>query len=425
MNLYLFNDNDSAATYGIGAYINELSQALDGANIKVHIVHLHSKHSEFEVQTCPQNCNVENWYIPDVFNVNTISDSIQNFENYYLNIGCLLRLYIKDKTDLIFHFNYNNCHLLAKELKAAFECKTVATVHFVRGLLVLNGNYLRWQSLLKKPVYERSSFEQKLISTEYYESMLFKEVDKVIALSQYTRNYLCNDLQVNPERVTVIPNGLEDVLIENGELRMDNVWDSTKNVLREKWHLTQKEKTILFVGRLHQVKGLSFLIKAFRQVLENMPDCRLIIAGNGDFDTYMQEAKDICMKITFTGLLEKNELHELYQLADVGILPSLTEQCSYVVMEMMMHGLPIITSTASGLAEMTEDGISGLHVPLIETPEKIEVDSEALAEKLLHLLKNSSEAKRLGINARKRYEQIYSIDVFRKNMLDFYQSLFK
>jgi len=43
MNLYLFNANDSAATYGIGSYLKELTQAMDGAGIYIHIVHLHSR----------------------------------------------------------------------------------------------------------------------------------------------------------------------------------------------------------------------------------------------------------------------------------------------------------------------------------------------------------------------------------------------
>ena len=90
---------------------------------------------------------------------------------------------------------------------------------------------------------------------------------------------------------------------------------------------------------------------------------------------------------------------------------------------MMMHGLPMVTTSVSGLAEMTEDGISALHVPVVEHPEKMEIDVDLFAEKLLFLLDHPEEAKLLGANARKRYEKRYSGDVFRKNMLYFYDSL--
>ena len=148
-----------------------------------------------------------------------------------------------------------------------------------------------------------------------------------------------------------------------------------------------------------------------------------MIAGSGDYDIHIQAAKDICTKVNFTGLLEKKELCELYQISDIGVIPSLTEQCSYVAIEMMMHGLSMITAAAPGLAEMTEDGVSSLQVPLIEHWDKVETDTVVLAEKMLYLLQNPDERQLLGRNARKRYERLYSSELFRHNMLNVYQSL--
>ena len=70
---------------------------------------------------------------------------------------------------------------------------------------------------------------------------------------------------------------------------------------------------------------MSSLIKAFHLVLEAYPNSRLLIAGNGDYTRAFQEAKNIYTKITFTGLLKKEELFEIYQLADAGVVPSLFE----------------------------------------------------------------------------------------------------
>ena len=257
-------------------------------------------------------------------------------------------------------------------------------------------------------------YEQLLISTDDYENMLFREVDRVIALSQHMQKMLINEYNIVPDKISVIPNGLNDT---------HSIHVNNRVNLRTKWHLSDKEFIILFAGRLHPVKGLQFLIRAFRKVLETLPDCRLMIAGNGNYDIYIQESKDICTKITFTGLLEKKELYELYQIADVGVTPSLYEPFGYVAVEMMMHGLPIVATATSGLNEVVDD-TSGLKIPIIQHPDRVEIDTSLYAEKILYLLQHSEEAIKLGQNGRKRYEKMYTSEVFGRNMLDFYKSIF-
>jgi len=138
----------------------------------------------------------------------------------------------------------------------------------------------------------------------------------------------------------------------------------------------------------------------------------------------MKECEDIWSHIIWTGLISKEKLFNLYSIADIGIMPSFHEQCSYVAIEMMMHGIPLIASTSTGLKEMVEEEITGLHIPVIEYRDKMEINSSLLAEKILYLIQHPKERKRMGNNARKRYEQVYSLEVFRKNMLAFYKSLF-
>ena len=195
-----------------------------------------------------------------------------------------------------------------------------------------------------------------------------------------------------------------------------------KSALRQKWRIDKKELLILFAGRLHPVKGLTFLIRAFQKVLETLPDCRLMIAGSGNYDMYLREAKTVCTKIAFTGQLDKNELYELYQIADTGVIPSLFETFGYVAVEMMMHGLPVVSTATSGLNEAVDDAC-GLKVPIIAYPDRIEIDSDLLAEKILYQLQHPEEAKQMGQNGRKRYLEKYGSSVFKKNMTAFYGSL--
>ena len=411
MNLYLFNANDSAATFGIGTYIKELTNALKGIGIHIHIVHLHYACTKFEIV---KKSDVENWYIPEVRNDNTFSGSVQKAEDYYRNVIYILRLNIKDTKNLIFHFNYNQCFALAKGLKEVFECKTVTTAHYFNWTFDFLGNISQLHELKAKLEKQRSSYEKLLLSTYEYENLLYKETDRIITLSLDMKNLFYSEYQLNPEKISVIPNGLEDVNIS---------MKTNRNILRQKWHISGNEFIVLFAGRFHKMKGLIFLIKAFNKVLEKEQNCRLIIAGNGNYDVFFRECKGICTKVTFTGLLKKDELYELYQIADVGVMPSLYEPFGYVAVEMMMHVLPVVVTATSGLNEVVDDKC-GLKIPLTKQSDKVEINTDLLAEKILYLLKHPAEAKKMGQNGRKRYLKEYSSKVFRKNMLNFYNSLF-
>lgn len=408
MNLYLFNENDNASIYGIGTYIKELTKALENTSIHVHIVHLRSVRSDFEIEKTDQ---VEHWYIPEVKKMNTFSSTIAKTEGYLGNVTYLLQLYIKDTKDLVFHFNYNIYQLLAKELKAIFDCKTVTTVHYVSWMLRLNNNSSRFRSIKSMPLNTMSSFEKSIVKTDEYENLLYKEVDEIITLCQNTQHILQTTYGIEQDKIVVIPNGLPDGGPEDTKM------------IRRKIRIPDDEFIILFAGRLEEVKGLKFLIRAFHKVLKIIPNCRLIIAGNGDYDSYVKESEDIWMHVTWTGLISKNKLYELYSIANIGVMPSFHEQCSYVAIEMMMHGLPLIASTSIGLFEMVEEGITGLQVPVIEFPDRMEIDTDLLAEKIVHLLKNQTKRKRMGRSARQRYERMYSLEVMRENMLKFYSSL--
>ena len=411
MNLYLFNDNYSAAVFGIGSYLKELACALKGSGINIHIVHLHAKRQLFEIEI--EN-HVEHWYIPEVRNKNAFADFFRDVEAYSRNVLYLLRLNIRDTENLIFHFNFNQYHLLAKELKTVFDCKTIVTVHCSQWSIELCGNISLLHAMKSKPENLRNPYEQLLLSKEAYGSLLFKEVDQVIALSRHMRNFLCSEYQLDSEKISVIPNGLSD--------EIDNVESGHYPSLRKKWRLPENERLILFAGRLDAVKGLVFLIRAFREVLEKMPHCRLLIAGSGDYDVYFKETGDICAKIVFTGLLERKALYELYHIADVGVVPSLYEPFGYVAVEMMMHALPVVAAATSGLNEVVDDSC-GLKVPVIEQPDRVWIDTGLLAEKIVYLLQHPEEARKMGEYGRKRYEKLFTSEIFGRNMVRFYQSL--
>jgi glycosyltransferase len=411
MNLYIINAPDSVAVYGIGTYIRELTNMLRGSNIKVCVVYIQSDCAQIVKEETDDG--IKHWYFPVPVEQRIERRQQSNQDLYYTNIVYLFQLHITERRNLIFHLNVTRCGKFAKELKNKFDCEIVLTIHYLNWCLQLSGNLTRFRQLLETRQTVQEDMEtERIIETIQKEKETFNTVDHIICLSKKTLQILQNDYKIKSEKITVIYNGLTD-----------NTSIIELSVLRQK-HNLHDIPILLFAGRLENAKGLIYALRAFKTVLITHPHCRFIIAGNGEYDIFLKECDDVWMNVIWTGLINREKLYELYVLADIGVLPSFHEQCSYVAIEMMMHGLPMITTAVPGLSEMTDDGISSLQVSIIENPDKMEIDTELLAEKMLYLLKNPAEAKRFGENARKRYEECYSGDEFRNKMLAFYHSLY-
>ncbi|MDR2970042.1 MAG: TIGR04157 family glycosyltransferase [Tannerellaceae bacterium] len=406
MNLYIFNENHHGAVSGVEAYIRELTAGLKNQKVHVYIVHLMS--DKLQVQTEAID-GIFHWHFPAPVSEQRTASKQKQTDIYQQNVACLLQLYIQDKKDLVFHFNFLHYQTLAEALKKVFDCKLVLSIHYLGWGFSILGNERRFRNILE--VESMSESDIAIKESYIQEKELFDTIDRIICLSQNTYQIVKDIYKQKPYKLSVVYNGLSD-----------HSQTAEKHELRKKYRLS-KVPVILFTGRIDEVKGVKYIIRAFKKVLEIKPDCRLIIAGNGDFQTYMKECENIWMNVTFTGLLNKTHLYELYTFSDIGVMMSFHEQCSYVAIEMMMHGLPIIGTTSTGLNEMIEEGISGLHVPIEEYPDKAEIDTALLANKLLYLIQNPKERKRMGLNARKRYLNVYSLPVFKRNMISFYKSL--
>ncbi|MCC8134241.1 MAG: TIGR04157 family glycosyltransferase [Tannerellaceae bacterium] len=407
INLYIFNETRRGAAYGVGAYIRELTAVLKDSNIKVCIVNIASDKPQIQTE---ETDGIRQWYIPKVIAQQRTIEDQKIDDLYYRNVVYLLQLHIEDKKNLVFHLNYNQCGSLAEELKNAFDCKLIAVSHFTEWGFKIYDNLPRLRTTLKEE--DPDSLEESVKKSFEEDRSYYSKVDQVICLSEYMQDILCQDYGLDRANISIIPNGLPDIAPPVMDVEF----------LRNKWYISSGEKVILFAGRMDEVKGVSYLMKAFREVVQQYPEVRLILAGSGSYDTFLQEAKDICTKITFTGLLEKDELYELYQLADIGVVPSLFEPFGYVAVEMMIHELPLVATATSGLNEVV-DSTCGLKVPLTGLPENVEIDPSLLAQKIMYLIQHPTEAKKLGQNGRKRYLKEYSSEIFRRNMLHLYTSL--
>lgn len=174
---------------------------------------------------------------------------------------------------------------------------------------------------------------------------------------------------------------------------------------------------MVYAGRLDTLKGIDSLAVAFESLSIRYPNLRLILAGSGDFRLVHEKVKYACSKITFTGLVDKKTLYELYSIADIGILPSLYEELGYVALEMMMMNLPVIVGNNSGLKEVVGDDKNGVLVPLHCCYGKVGENALFLERAIIQLISSISLQREIANNGRKRYQSYFNLDHFYKSYI--------
>lgn len=394
--IYLFNEGSRASIYGIGTYIRQIIAYFANIdNVSLHIIELCSNTKLFEIE---QNKSY------DIYKIPSKNLSIEKQAKlYYRNAWYLLKSYIEvsDYNNLTFLLNYTQHDLFIDRMRKDFPaCKIFYTIHYQDWCFELNGDTEHFKQIihtakealvLPKELNIYKSFEK--------ERDCYQSVDKIVCLSEFTQRLLQEEYNIDDNNLCLIYNGLKD----EGKL----VSKSEKTLLKKQMNFKANDKIILFVGRLDPIKGVKLLINSFKRILDSDSNCHLIIVGDGDFSVYMNECIDCCNKVTFTGRLDKKNLYKFYQLADVGVMPSLHEQCSYVAIEMMMFGVPLVTSTTTGLKEVMKDGEFGYKFEMKDETDPISMG--VLSEMILKVIKtNRLKHRNLCTKSRNNYENKYT-----------------
>jgi phosphatidylinositol alpha-mannosyltransferase len=172
---------------------------------------------------------------------------------------------------------------------------------------------------------------------------------------------------------------------------------------------------ILFVSRLEKRKGLNYLLQAFKQVKEEIPNCRLIVVGPGTrlrrrYERYV--AKSGLKDVIFTGLVAYDELPRYYKTADVFCAPAIaSESFGIILLEAMSMSKPIVASNISGYANVVSHGVDGLLVP--------PADKDKLAKALISLLNDESLRQEMGAKGRAKALE-HSWERISQRVFDYY-----
>ncbi len=188
--------------------------------------------------------------------------------------------------------------------------------------------------------FDRGS--EKNIDTRVYglEKRGMEAADKVIAVSELTRNICINKYGIAPEKVVAVHNAVDF---------------STKEALQIERGI--KDKVVTFLGRITYQKGPEYFIEAAAKVLKRTPHVRFVMAGSGDLmdKCVMHVAKlGISDRFHFTGFLRGAAVSQMFALSDVYVMPSISEPFGISPLEAMVTNCPTIVSKQSGCAEILD-----------------------------------------------------------------------
>lgn len=163
--------------------------------------------------------------------------------------------------------------------------------------------------------------------------------DKIIAVSNLTRNTIIEKYHIPPEKVITVYNAVEPLRLKKENLLERSIPD----------------KIVTFLGRITMQKGPEYFVEAAVRVLGKMNNVHFVMAGSGDMMEKMISLvarEKIANHFHFTGFLKGDNVYQMLSLSDVYVMPSVSEPFGISPLEAMQSDVPVIISNQSGVAEV-------------------------------------------------------------------------
>ena len=233
---------------------------------------------------------------------------------------------------------------------------------------------------------------------------LASRVDAVVSVSEFSKAKLVAS-GIPAEKVTVIHNGI-DSTVATGAVR-----DTVRERLRSEWSVSAEEVLVGVACRFDEIKGLSYLLEAFRDLAQACPQLKLVMIGSGPMEAKLKQFvinEKLSDKVVFTGF--RSDIASCLEAIDIYALPSLIENHSIALLEAMRASKAIIASDAGGNTESVRHEEEALVVPVS--------DSEAIKAVLLRLLNETGLCRRLGAAAQARFKERFTQEAMSKRTAD-------
>jgi glycosyltransferase involved in cell wall biosynthesis len=287
----------------------------------------------------------------------------------------------RHKLDLIHgHAFYSFGYALTKKLPF------VMTLH---GTQLLHMSYLSSnQSTKTTPNHIMTDFIAMMM-----ESYCIKKADLMIVTCKKNKQEVMDELKLDEERFRIVYQGV-DV---------------------ERFTPSRCEgKKVLFLGRLHERKGIDRILKAWQKVHKEDKDAKLLVAGKGEFEEqYKKMARDLGLEgsVEFLGHVPEEELPGLYASSSIFVNPSYYEAFGLTTLEAMASGLPVLATDTGVASEAIEKGKNGYLI-----------DDEDMGDRILEVL-SSDKMKAMGRRSRQIVEEKFTWDQTALGTIEVYKEL--
>lgn len=253
----------------------------------------------------------------------------------------------------------------------------------------------------------------RMLEVSKYQKEIADLSDITICVTHHARTLMESLFNINSKKIRTIYNG---VSIVNEPI------NETPSDLRLKYGFKEDDFLLIYSGRISEDKGIGCLILALVSLLKTRKNVYLILMGDGSIDRFLPLANPFWKNVILTGNVNQKIAQEFYRIGDVGIIPSLHEQCSFTSIEMRFCGLPMIVTDVDGLSEMFDHEKDAIKIPIHENifGEKY-ISPEEMANAIELLLVNPILRKTISEKSKQVFFQQYTID----NMCDQYLKIFE
>lgn len=226
--------------------------------------------------------------------------------------------------------------------------------------------------------------------------------DRVIGVSNLTKKIIQEYYGIPASKVFTVHNRI------NADEYSQEVEDRIFKIKKD------GKKIVLFAGRITLQKGPDYFLLAAKKVLEYEKNVLFVMAGSGDMEyKIMRDAADmgISDKFIFTGFLRGKELSHIFKMADIFVMPSVSEPFGIAALESIVHGTPVILSKQSGVSEVVQNAL------------KVDFwDTDEMANKILSILKHDSLHNTLRENGENEVK-VFSWDTAAQECMNVYNTI--
>ena len=245
----------------------------------------------------------------------------------------------------------------------------------------------------------------KKIFDLFFGYRILRDASKVIALTK-TEAEQYKKMGMDEDKIEIVPNGID-------RSEYDNLPERGK--FRRKYSIRDDEKLILYLGRIHKIKGVNLLVKAFAELVKELDNVRLVIVGpdDGFLPTLKKQIEDLKIvdRILFTGPLYERDKLEAYVDADVYVLPSVYEIFGITVLEACACGTHVIVTDRCGIADFVE-----------KVGYVVEYDKEQLRDAIFKILSDAGLRIRFGEKGKRLVNAEFGWDKVVRKVEEIYET---